>query len=103
MKDLESLYENMLVPSLLKVVRQTFPLSPVKSEEGELEDSDVDVSETDEDEEEHECCAEEIKDDLFEIAKDLDTLAKDAMYKSFKKKIERCAERIRDAADKIGE
>jgi len=109
-QDLEQIYENMLAPSILGVIRQSLPLSPVKSFEGTREEEEGE--EEDEDEEENEDCGCEDEEDVAEshvevareilsVVSDLDDLAKEAMYKSFRKKIERCADKIRDLANEI--
>lgn len=101
-QDLETIYESMLTPSILGVIRQALPLSPVKAFEGKREDE-----EETEEEDEKECdddVAEthvEIAREILSIVSDLDDLAKEAMYKSFRKKIERCADKIRDLANEI--
>ncbi len=103
-QDLETIYENMLAPSILGVIRQALPLSPVKAIEGTREEE-----ENEEDEEECGCekdddVAEshvEVAREILSVVSDLDDLAKEAMYKSFRKKIERCADKIRDLANEI--
>lgn len=102
-QDLETIYENMLAPSILGVIRQALPLSPVKAFEGEREEE-----ENDEDEEEDCGCEDDVAKSHVEVAReilsvvsDLDDLAKEAMYKSFRKKIESCADKIRDLANEI--
>jgi hypothetical protein len=104
-QDLETIYENMLTPSILGVIRQALPLSPVKAFEGTREDEEEIEEEDEEDEEE---CDDDVAESHVEIAReilsivsDLDDLAKEAMYKSFRKKIERCADKIRDLANEI--
>jgi phage-related tail protein len=105
-QDLETIYESMLTPSILGVIRQALPLSPVKAFEGKREDEEETEEETEE-EDEKECdndVAEthvEIAREILSIVSDLDDLAKEAMYKSFRKKIERCADKIRDLANEI--
>jgi hypothetical protein len=103
-QDLETIYESMLAPKILGVIRQSLPLEPLKAFEGEKDE------EENEDEEE-ECGCEDQKDvaeshvevarEILSIVSDLDDLAKEAMYKSFRKKIERCADKIRDLANEI--
>jgi hypothetical protein len=104
-QDLETIYENMLAPTILGVIRQSLPLNPLKAFEGKR----------DEEENDEECCNdEEIEDDediaerhievareILSVVSDLDDLAKEAMYKSFRKKIENCANKIRDLANEI--
>jgi hypothetical protein len=103
-QDLETIYESMLTPSILGVIRQALPLSPVKAFEGKREDEE----ETEDDEEDEKECDDDVAETHVEIAReilsivsDLDDLAKEAMYKSFRKKIERCADKIRDLANEI--
>jgi len=99
-QDLETIYENMLAPSILGVIRQALPLSPVKAIEGTREE---------EENEEEDCgCEDDVAESHVEVAReilsivsDLDDLAKEAMYKSFRKKIESCADKIRDLANEI--
>jgi hypothetical protein len=103
-QDLETIYESMLAPKILGVIRQSIPLDPLKAFESEKEDEK-------EDEDEEECGYEDQKDvaeshvevarEILSIVSDLDDLAKEAMYKSFRKKIERCADKIRDLANEI--
>jgi hypothetical protein len=110
-QDLETIYESMLTPSILGVIRQALPLSPVKAFEGKREDEEETEEETeeeDEDEEDEKECDNDVAETHVEIAReilsivsDLDDLAKEAMYKSFRKKIERCADKIRDLANEI--
>jgi len=106
-KDLETIYESMLAPSILGVIRQSLPLSPVKAIEGTREEEENEDEEEDEDEEECGCendIAEnhvEVAREILSVVSDLDDLAKEAMYKSFRKKIERCADKIRDLANEI--
>lgn len=104
-QDLETIYESMLTPSILGVIRQALPLSPVKAFEGKREDEEETEEEDKEDEKE---CDDDVAESHVEIAReilsivsDLDDLAKEAMYKSFRKKIERCADKIRDLANEI--
>ncbi len=100
-QDLETIYENMLAPSILGVIRQALPLSPVKAIEGTREEE--------ENEEKEDCgCEDDVAESHVEVAReilsvvsDLDDLAKEAMYKSFRKKIESCADKIRDLANEI--
>jgi hypothetical protein len=106
-QDLETIYESMLTPSILGVIRQALPLSPVKAFEGKREDEE-ETEEEDEDEEDEKECDDDVAETHVEIAReilsivsDLDDLAKEAMYKSFRKKIERCADKIRDLANEI--
>jgi hypothetical protein len=106
-QDLETIYESMLTPSILGVIRQALPLSPVKAFEGKREDEE-ETEEEDEDEEDEKECDNDVAESHVEIAReilsivsDLDDLAKEAMYKSFRKKIERCADKIRDLANEI--
>jgi hypothetical protein len=104
-QDLEQIYENMLAPSILGVIRQSLPLSPVKSFEGTREEEEG------EKEDEEECGCEDEEDvaeshvevarEILSVVSDLDDLAKEAMYKSFRKKIEKCADKIRDLANEI--
>ena len=106
-QDLEQIYENMLAPSILGVIRQSLPLSPVKAIEGTREEEEGE----EEDEDEEDCGCEDQKDvaeshvevarEILSVVSDLDDLAKEAMYKSFRKKIERCADKIRDLANEI--
>jgi hypothetical protein len=105
-QDLETIYENMLTPSILGVIRQALPLSPVKAFEGTREDEEDETEEEDEEDEEE--CDDDVAENHVEIAReilsivsDLDDLAKEAMYKSFRKKIERCADKIRDLSNEI--
>lgn len=101
-QDLETIYENMLAPSILGVIRQALPLSPVKAIEGTREEEE-------ENEEKEDCgCEDDVAESHVEVAReilsvvsDLDDLAKEAMYKSFRKKIESCADKIRDLANEI--
>lgn len=103
-QDLETIYENMLAPSILGVIRQALPLSPVKAIEGTREEE-----EENEEEDEEDCgCEDDVAESHVEVAReilsvvsDLDDLAKEAMYKSFRKKIESCADKIRDLANEI--
>lgn len=103
-QDLESIYESMLAPSILGVIRQALPLSPVKAIEGTREEEEKENKE-----DEEECgCEDDVAEDHVEVAReilsvvsDLDDLAKEAMYKSFRKKIEKCADKIRDLANEI--
>lgn len=109
-QDLETIYENMLAPSILGVIRQALPLSPVKAIEGTREEEENEEDE-DEEEDEEECGCEkdddvaeshvEVAREILSVVSDLDDLAKEAMYKSFRKKIERCADKIRDLANEI--
>ena len=104
-QDLEQIYENMLAPSILGVIRQSLPLSPVKSfegtreeEEGEKEDEEDCGCEDEEDVAESHV---EVAREILSVVSDLDDLAKEAMYKSFRNKIEKCADKIRDLANEI--
>ena len=101
-QDLETIYENMLTPSILGVNRQALPLSPVKAFEGTREDEE-EIEEEDEEECDNDVAEThvEIAREILSIVSDLDDLAKEAMYKSFRKKIERCADKIRDLANEI--
>lgn len=106
-QDLETIYESMLAPKILGVIRQSLPLDPLKAFEGEREEEE-DIEENEDGEE---CGCEDQKDvaeshvevarEILSIVSDLDDLAKEAMYKSFRKKIERCADKIRDLANEI--
>jgi hypothetical protein len=104
-KNLEQIYESMLTPSILGVIRQSLPLSPLKAIIGTREDEeDMEDEEDDEDEEDSDDVAEshvEVAREILSIVSDLDDLAKEAMYKSFRKKIESCADKIRDLANEI--
>ena len=100
-QDLETIYENMLVPSILGVIRQTLPLSPVKAFEGEREEEEENGEDDEEDEEDVEESHVEVAREILSVVSDLDDLAKEAMYKSFRKKIEKCADKIRDLANEI--
>lgn len=107
--DLEQIYESMLTPSILGVIRQALPLSPVKAITGTREEEE-DMEEDEEDDEE-ECGCEDEEDvaeshvevarEILSVVSDLDDLAKEAMYKSFRNKIEKCADKIRDLANEI--
>ena len=107
-KDLEQIYESMLTPSILGVIRQALPLSPLKAIEGTREEEE---SEEKDEEESEECGCEDEEDvaeshvevarEILSVVSDLDDLAKEAMYKSFRKKIEKCADKIRDLANEI--
>ena len=104
--DLEQIYESMLTPSILGVIRQALPLSPLKAITSTREkEEDMD------DEDEEECGCEDEEDvaeshvevarEILSVVSDLDDLAKEAMYKSFRNKIEKCADKIRDLANEI--
>jgi hypothetical protein len=96
-EDLYTLYENMMMePQILRVVRQTIPLPSVEAETGFREDE-----EDMEDEDLSEIQEVEIARDILSVVSDLDDLAKEAMYKSFRNKIEKCADKIRDLANEI--
>lgn len=90
-------------PMVLRLVKQPLPLDPLEAFESDLETEE----EKDEDEENHE--EEELTEaEEVEIAREilshvsmLDDLAKEAMYKSFRKKIERCSNAIRDLANEL--
>ena len=58
-QDLEQIYENMLAPSILGVIRQSLPLSPVKAIEGTREEEE---GEEEDDEDEEDCGCEDQKD-----------------------------------------
>jgi hypothetical protein len=99
-QDLETIYENMLTPSILGVIRQALPLSPVNAFVGTREEEE----EEDEEEEDDNDIAEkhvETAREILSVVSDLDDLAKESMYKSFRKKIERCADKIRDLSNEI--
>ena len=104
-QDLETIYENMLTPSILGVIRQALPLSPVNAFVGTREEEEEDEEEEDEEEyEDDNDIAEkhvETAREILSVVSDLDDLAKEAMYKSFRKKIERCADKIRDLSNEI--
>lgn len=99
-KDLEMIYENMLnEPLMLRVIKQTLPLEPVEAKEGKRKDE----------EDEEECEDEDLTEkEEVDIAREilthvsmLDDIAKEAMYKSFRNKIESCADKIRDLANEL--
>jgi hypothetical protein len=106
--DLEQIYESMLTPSILGVIRQALPLSPLKAITSTREkEEDMDDEEEDEEEcgcEDEEDVAEshvEVAREILSVVSDLDDLAKESMYKSFRNKIEKCADKIRDLANEI--
>jgi len=102
--DLEQIYESMLSPSILGVIRQALPLSPLKAitstreEEEDMKDENYECDEDSDDVAESHV---EVAREILSIVSDLDDLAKESMYKSFRKKIEKCADKIRDLANEI--
>lgn len=100
-QDLETIYENMLTPSILGVIRHALPLSPVNAFEGTREEEEEDEDEEDEEDDDIAEKHVEIAREILSVVSDLDDLAKEAMYKSFRKKIERCADKIRDLSNEI--
>jgi hypothetical protein len=93
----------MLTPSILGVIRQALPLSPLKAIIGTREEEE-DMEDEEEDDEDSDDVAEshvEVAREILSIVSDLDDLAKEAMYKSFRNKIEKCADKIRDLANEI--
>jgi hypothetical protein len=105
--DLETIYENMMTPVMLRVIKQTLPLNALDAEESTREEEE-DLEEYENDEDENDCDKDsvaeshvEVARDILSVVSDLDDLAKEAMYKSFRKKIERCADKIRDLANEI--
>lgn len=97
--DLEQIYENMLNPLLLRVVRQPAPLSPVQIIKATKEEMEDDCDEQDEDlTEEQEV---DIAREILTHVSELDDIAKEAMYKSFRNKIESCADKIRKLANEL--
>ena len=97
-EDLHTLYENMMMePQILRVVRQTIPLKALKAEVG-IRGDEEDLDESEDLEESEEV---EIARDILSVVSDLDDLAKESMYKSFRNKIESCADKIRDLANEI--
>lgn len=91
-KDLETLYEEILGNSVLRVVTQPIPLSPVKVIKSTREDMEEESLEKDEI---------KIARDILSNVSELDDIAKEAMYKSFRNKIEKHANKIRDLANKL--
>lgn len=95
-RDLENIYEDMLSPSILRVVRQPIPLSPVtiiKSTKKEMEeDGEEEISEKEE---------VDVAREILSCVSELDDIAKEAMYKSFRNKIEKQSDKIRKLANKI--
>jgi hypothetical protein len=103
-QDLETIYENMLTPSILGVIRQALPLSPVNAFVGTREEEEDEEEEDEEEYEDDNDIAEkhvETAREILSVVSDLDDLAKESMYKSFRKKIERCADKIRDLSNEI--
>jgi hypothetical protein len=109
-KDLETIYENMLnEPLVLRVVKQPIPLPALDAFEGEREEEEDDYEEEDRDENEKVHEEEELTEaEEVEIAREilshvskLDDIAKEAMYKSFRKKIEKHSDAIRDLANEL--
>ena len=104
-KDLETIYEEILTrPLVLSLIKNPFPLEPLDSFESEISD-EIDEDEIDDEEHEDEDLTEKEEVDLAReilthVSK-LDDLAKEAMYKSFRKKIEHCADCIRDLANEL--
>lgn len=89
--------ENLYMESLsLRIIREPLPISPIEAEEGDLEDGcnceDEELTENEEVE-----IAEEILDHVDELKE----IAKDAMYKTYKEKIENCAKRIEELAKEL--
>jgi len=100
MKDLETIYESMLSPALgnmqIRVIRQPEPLDALESEVGEYDaseecDSCPDMDKSDE----------EVLDEILDHVDELKEIAKDAMVKSYKEKIEHCAEKIAELVNTI--
>lgn len=99
-KELETIYEEMMNPLLLRVIKQPFPLSPVeiiKSTKEDMEDDEEQHEEEDLTESEEV----EIAREILSHVSELDDIAKEAMYKSFRKKIEHCADKIRELANEL--
>lgn len=100
-EDLHTLYENMMMePQILRVVRQSIPLNALKAEVG-IRGDEEDLEDEEEDEDLEESEEVEIARDILSIVSDLDDLAKESMYKSFRKKIESCADKIRALANEL--
>lgn len=97
--NLETIYENMLAPSMVLRVIKHPVLDALESEVGTREENEDLDDESEEDLEESEEC--EIARDILSVVSELDDLAKEAMYKSFRRKIESCSDRIRDLANEI--
>ena len=102
-EDLYTLYENMMMePQILRVVRQSIPLNALKAEVGvRADEEDLEDLEDEEEEDLEESEEVEIARDILSVVSDLDDLAKESMYKSFRKKIESCADKIRSLANEI--
>lgn len=92
-KDLETIYEEILTRQVvLSLIKNPLPLEPLDSFESSVSDVEEEI---DEDEE-----VELAREILTHVA-DLDDLAKEAMYKSFRNKIEKHADAIRALANEI--
>jgi len=103
-KELETIYEEMMSPVLLRVIRQPTPLSPVeiiKSTKEEMEDEDEENEKQHEEEDLTESEEVEIAREILSHVSELDDIAKEAMYKSFRKKIEHCSDKIRELANRL--
>lgn len=101
-KDLETIYESMLKePLVLRVVKQPIPLDPLETFESDIETEEDDNEEHHEEEELTEAEEVEIAREILSHVSMLDDLAKEAMYKSFRKKIEKCSNGIRDLANEL--
>jgi hypothetical protein len=97
-KDLETIYEEILTrPLVLSLIKNPIPLDPLDSFESEIDEEEEEEEEEDLTEKEEVDLAREILTHVSE----LDDLAKEAMYKSFRKKIEHCADCIRDLANEL--
>lgn len=108
-KDLQQIYENMLnEPLVFRIVNKQSPseplstlLSTISDVEEEEEEEDEDYEEEGEEEDLSEEEEVELAREILTHVSDLDDLAKEAMYKSFRKKIEKHADAIRALANEL--
>jgi predicted HTH transcriptional regulator len=102
--NLEQIYEQMMNPVLLRVVRQPAPLSPVKIIKATREEMEDEKHEENEEEMEEDLTEKqevEIAREILTHVSELDDIAKEAMYKSFRKKIESCSDKIRKLVNEL--
>ena len=103
-RDLEQIYENMLKePLVFRIVNSEIPPNPISSLLSNIDEVE-DEEENEEEHEEEDLTEEEeveIAREILTHVSDLDDLAKEAMYKSFRKKIEKHSDAIRALANEL--
>lgn len=99
-RDLETIYESMLnEPLVLRVVKQPIPLPALDAFVGDPEEEEENEKQHEEELTESEEV--EIAREILSHVSKLDDIAKEAMYKSFRKKIEKHSDAIRDLANEL--